>query len=267
MARRVHFTWTMIGVFDSGIGGLTVLEALRRRLPRRDFVYLADTARLPYGNRSREEVRGFAREITYFLLGMEVEGIVVACNTASAAALPDLRGESPAPVWGMVDAGVEAVTRATATGRVAVLGTQATVASGVFQHKLEARGFRVWAQACPALVHAGEERAGDTGVLVRHYLREMPRVDALLLGCTHFALLRREMERAVGPGVKVVDGAEILAGRVAAAVEDDGRGSVRYFVTGDPERFAHALPCGERRPSVQQCALADSGRGIEIVPV
>ena len=149
----------------------------------------------------------------------------------------------------MVDAGVEAVTRATASGRVAVLGTQATVASGVFQRKLEARGFRVWAQACPALVHAGEERTGDAGVLVRHYLREMPRVDALLLGCTHFALLRREMERAAGPRVKVVDGAEILAGRVA---RPSGRGG---FSPGDRSVAQYFVTTGDSGKAVRTHAL------------
>ncbi|HXA49047.1 MAG TPA: aspartate/glutamate racemase family protein, partial [Candidatus Acidoferrum sp.] len=127
----------MIGVFDSGIGGLTVLQALRKRLPRTDFIYLADTARLPYGNREPEEIRGFAAENATFLYALGAEGIVIACNTASAIALPDVRLACPVPVWGMVDAGVEAVTRATCTGRVAVLATQATIASGVFQRRLE----------------------------------------------------------------------------------------------------------------------------------
>jgi len=133
----------------------------------------------------------------------------------------------------MVDAGVDAATRATCTGRVAVIATQATIASRIFQRRLEARGLRVWAQACPALVHAAEEDSSDAEVLVRHYLREMPRVDTLLLGCTHFPLLRRVFEKVAGPRVKIVDGADLLAAKIAAEVEDEGAGSVRHIVFGE----------------------------------
>jgi glutamate racemase len=222
----------MIGVFDSGVGGLTVLHALRKRLPRTDFIYLADSARLPYGSREREEIRGFATENAAFLYSLGVEGIVIACNTASAIALADVRLACPLPVWGMVDAGVEAVTRATCTGRVAVLATQATILSGVFQRRFESRGLRVWAQACPALVQAAEEGTRDAETQVRRYLSGMPHVDTLLLGCTHFALLRRAIEKVAGPRVRVVDGAETVAAKVAALVEDEGYASVRYYSSG-----------------------------------
>ena len=221
----------MIGVFDSGIGGLTVLQALRKRLSRRDFLYLADTARLPYGSRRPAEILDIARENAVRLCDYGAEALVVACNTASAIALPQLRLELPVPVWGMVDAGVETATRATRSGYLGVIATQAAIQSGVFQRKLETRGFRVWAQACPALVLAAEEPSADTEVLVRHYLREMPRVDTLLLGCTHFPLLRPAIEKVAGPRVKVVDGAELLAAKVASETEDEGSGSVRYFDT------------------------------------
>ena len=221
----------MIGIFDSGIGGLTVLHALRKYLPHRDFVYVADRVHLPYGGREPEEIRGFAASMVEFLCDLEAEQIVVACNTASAVALPDLRLLSPVPVWGMVDAGVDAATRATYTGRVAVLGTQATIASGVFQRKLQARGLRVWARACPALVQGVEDRSPDLEALVRHYLRDLPRVDTLLLGCTHFPVLRHTFEKIAGPRVRVVDGAETLAAKIAAEVDDEGRGQVRYYDT------------------------------------
>jgi glutamate racemase len=128
----------------------------------------------------------------------------------------------------MVDAGVDAATRATSGGRVGVIATQATIASGVFQRKLEARGCRVWARACPALATAIEENSPYAAVLVRHYLREMPRVDTLLLACTHYPLLRSVFEKVAGPRVRVVDGAELLAAKVASEVEDEGSGIVRY---------------------------------------
>lgn len=222
----------MIGIFDSGIGGLTVLDALRKRMPHCDFVYAADRAHLPYGGREPEQIRRFAAQMADFLCDLEVEQIVIACNTASAVALPGLRLICRVPVWGMVDAGVDAATRATYTGRIAVIGTQATIASGIFQRKLAARGSRVWAQACPGLVHAAEERSPDAEALIRHYLRDMPRVDTLLLGCTHFPLLRATIQKIVGPRVRIVDGSEVLAAKVAAEVADEGRGEVRYYDTG-----------------------------------
>jgi glutamate racemase len=236
----------LIGVFDSGIGGLTVLQALRKRLPRTDFVYLADSARLPYGARNDEEIRSFATENAAFLYSLGAEAIVIACNTASAIALADVRLSCPVPVWGMVDAGVEVATRATCSGRVAVIATQATIRSGVFQRRLEARGLRVWAQACPALVRAAEDGTSDAEVLARHYLHEMPRVDTLLLGCTHFSLLRNAIERVVGPRVRVVDGTETVAAKVAAQVEDAEYGSVRYYSSGERQAWS-PVPQPHRR--------------------
>lgn len=264
MAQHVHHPKEMIGVFDSGIGGLTVLEALRRQMPRRDFIYVADTARLPYGPRPASDVRRFSSEIMEFLCDLEVEGIVIACNTASAAALPELKLNFGVPVWGVVDSGVETATRTSYTGRVGVIATEGTIASGVFQRKLEARGFRVWSQACPALVQAVEDGSGDVETLVRHYLREMPRPDTLLLGCTHFVRIQEVIQRVAGPRVRVVEGSAELAKEVAEKLGNEGSGRVRYYVTGDPERFAHAAGV---RSLVQQTSLAEISRGVEVVHV
>jgi glutamate racemase len=254
----------MIGVFDSGVGGLTVLSALRRQMPRRDFLYLADTARFPYGSKPRTEVRGFTHEVMEFLCDQGAEAIVLACNTASAAALPSLKADCGVPVWGVLDAGVDAATRATYSGHIAVIGTEGTIASGVFQRKLQARGFQVWAQACPALVQAAEDGTGDAEALARLYLREMPRADTLLLGCTHFARLRQTIERVAGPRVRVVDGADVLARGIAEELEDEGNGRVRYYVTGNAGRFAHATRI---RGLVQQVPLAEIRRGVQVVHV
>ena len=235
-----------LGVFDSGVGGLTVLQALRRRMPHRDFVYLGDTARVPYGRKPPEMVVEFATEIAAFLCGLGVEGVVVACNTASATALPKLAAECPVPVWGVIEPGVEAAARATRTGTVGVIGTKGTIASGAYQRRLEARGLRVWAQACPMLVHVVEEGLADSPeaeILLRHYLNGRPGLDTLILGCTHYPLLRAALERTVGEGVALVDSAEVTAEVVAAAFEDHcgapQRGRVTHFVTGDPLAFAH----------------------------
>jgi glutamate racemase len=233
-----------IGVFDSGVGGLTVLQALRRRLPHRDFLYLGDTARVPYGRKPPEMVWDFSRQIVDYLWKCGAEAIVIACNTASAVALPDLAADCPIPVWGVIEPGVEAATRATRTGHVGVIGTRATIASGAYQRRLEARGCRTWAQACPMLVHAVEEGLADSPeaeLLARHYLEPRPAIDTLVLGCTHYPLLRETLRRAVGDGVALVDSAEVTAETVGAALGADGAGSgrVRHLVTGDPAAFAH----------------------------
>lgn len=223
-----------------------MLRALRRRLPYRDFAYLGDTARVPYGRKPPEMVRGFARGIADFLCGLQVDHLVVACNTASAVALPELQERCPVPVWGVIDAGVEAATRATRSGSVGVIGTKATIASGAYQRGLEARGLRVWAQACPLLVHVVEEGLADSPeaeLLVRHYLGSRPEIDTLILGCTHYPLLRAVLQGAVGKRVTLVDSAEVTAEKVAAACAPPPRcfaqGRVTHFVTGDPAAFAH----------------------------
>jgi glutamate racemase len=151
-----------IGVFDSGVGGLTVLKALRRAMPHRDFLYLGDTARVPYGRKPPEMVREFAREITAFLAERGAEAVIVACNTATAVALADLKREFSLPIWGVIEPGVEAAVRATVSGYVGVIGTKGTIRSGAYQERLEARGMRVWAQACPLFVHLVEEDLADS---------------------------------------------------------------------------------------------------------
>ena len=249
-----------IGVFDSGAGGLTVLEALRRRMPHRDFVYLGDTARVPYGRKPPQMVMAFAEGIVDFLCRLGVEGIVVACNTASAVALPEMAERCPVPVWGVIDPGVEAATRATRNGRVGVIGTKATIASGAYQKRLEARGLKAWAQACPMLVHTVEEglaNSPEAEILVRHYLGSRPEIDTLILGCTHYPLLRETVQRAVGEDVVLVDSADVTAERVSAAFGPAPRcfaqGRVTHFVTGDASAFAHTARTiggveGEIRP-------------------
>lgn len=235
-----------VGVFDSGVGGLTVLQALRRRMPHRDFVYLGDTARVPYGRKPPEMVAEFAEGIARFLCEMGVEGLVVACNTASAVALPGLAKGCPVPVWGVIDPGVEAATRATRTGRVGVIGTHGTISSGAYQRRLRRQGLKVWARECPMLVHLVEEGLADSPeaeILVRHYLQGAKDIDTLLLGCTHYPLLQRVVRRVVGKRVKLVDSAEATAKRVEAEMGSPSacfvQGRVLHLVTGDPLAFAH----------------------------
>jgi glutamate racemase len=215
-------------------------------MPHRDFVYLGDTARVPYGRKPPEMVLDFACGIADFLCGLGIDGLVVACNTATAVALPQLQERCNVPVWGVIDAGVEAATRATRTGLVGVIGTKATIASRAYQRRLEARGLRVWAQACHMLVHVVEEglaESPEAELLVRHYLGGRPEIDTLILGCTHYPLLRDVLQRTVGKQVTLVDSAEVTAETVAASFPPPphcfAQGRVVHFVTGDKVSFTH----------------------------
>jgi glutamate racemase len=234
-----------IGVFDSGVGGLTVLKALRRAMPHRDFLYLGDTARVPYGRKPAEMVREFAREIAGFLEAKGAEAIVVACNTATAVALPDLQREFRLPIWGVIEPGVEAAVRATRSGHVGVIGTRGTIRSEAYQKRLEARGMKVWAQACPLFVHLVEEdlaNAPEAELLAKHYLADMPEIDTLILGCTHYPVLAPMLGRVLGPGIQLVESASVAAESVRGALgpgDDSGVGSITHFVTGDPIAYEH----------------------------
>ena len=242
-----------IGIFDSGVGGLTVLKELRRKLPHRDFVYLGDTARVPYGRKPAAMVAEFAYGITEFLRGMGVEGVVIACNTASASALPELAGHFSIPIWGVIEPGVEAAAKLTRTGRVGVIGTKGTIASGAYQRRLEQRGLTVWARACPMLVHIVEEglaSSPECDLLLHHYLdgrAGIDTLDTLIMGCTHYPLLHDAIQRVVGDSVTLVDSAEALAqavnGNLNASMGADpaagAPGRIVHFVTGDPLAFAH----------------------------
>jgi glutamate racemase len=261
-----------IGIFDSGVGGLTVLKALRRKLPHRDFVYLGDTARVPYGRKPAAMVAEFAYGITEFLRQKGVEGVVIACNTASASALPELAGHFAIPIWGVIEPGVEAAARLTRSGRVGVIGTQGTIASGAYQRRLEQRGLTVWARACPMLVHIVEE--GLTGspecdLLLGHYLGGRAAIDTLILGCTHYPLLHDAIARTVGDSVTLVDSAEALAQAVNANLYANranggagppagAPGRIVHFVTGDPLAFAHtAAVIGEVEGEVVPLPVTD----------
>ncbi len=233
-----------IGVFDSGVGGLTVLRALHQRLPGHDYLYVGDTARVPYGRKPREMVATFSRGIATFLLRQGVEALVIACNTASSAALPQLANEVPVPVWGVIEPGVAAARQASRGGRVGVIGTAGTIHNGIYQRKLEQAGLAVWARACPMLVHLVEEGLADSPeaeLLARFYLNERPELDVLILGCTHYPMLRPVLQRVVGEAVHLVDSAEAISATVSAALgdTDTGEGSITHFVTGDAVAYEH----------------------------
>lgn len=215
-----------IGVFDSGVGGLTVAAALRRRLPDESIVYLGDTARLPYGSKSPETVTQYTRKNVDFLLARGVKAVVVACNTASALALPHL--QPPVPTWGVVGPGARRAAAAT-HGRVGVIATQSTVRSDAYGEALRALrpGVEVESRACPLFVPLVEEGWHDDPVteeVARRYLAPLLAggIDTLVLGCTHYPLLRPLLARVAGPGVALVDSAETVAEEVASGLAEAG---------------------------------------------
>jgi len=240
-----------IGVFDSGVGGLTVLHECLVTLPHEDFVYLGDHARLPYGPRPLEEVRRFAREIGGYLEAQDVKLIVVACNSATAAALPDLQRRLSVPVIGVLAPEAHAAVLATRNRRIGLLATEATVASGRYPELVRSldAGAEVLSIACPRLVPLieGDEPFGEEiAAAVREYAARLKEadVDTVILGCTHYPLIRPILQRVFGRGVTLVFSAEETAREAAETLERKGienvgerEGSYRFLTTGDPELF------------------------------
>ncbi|MEM1057846.1 MAG: glutamate racemase [Verrucomicrobiota bacterium] len=221
-----------VGIFDSGVGGLTVARAVHQLLPREEIVYLGDTARLPYGDKSPDTIRRYAREDLAFLRERRVKAVVVACNTATAHALDDLRAAADLPVLGVLEPGVEAAAAATRNGRIGIIGTAGTINSRAYQdalHRLNPR-LQLDAVPTPLLVPLIEEDWLDheaTALILREYLaplRELE-VDTLVLGCTHYPLAKPQLAVALGPGVTLVDSAENMA--QALQRELAGRGLLR----------------------------------------
>jgi glutamate racemase len=202
-----------IGVFDSGIGGLTVLKALVELMPNEDFIYLGDTARLPYGTKSPEVIVRYSRENTEFLLAKGIKMLVVACNTSSAVALEAIARQTTVPVEGVIEPGARAAAKASRSGKIGVIGTEATIASGAYTatiRRLRPRA-EIYTRACPLLVPLVEEGYLDNEIarqIVAHYLGSLKAsgIDTLLLGCTHYPLLRELIREVLGPAVRIVRG-------------------------------------------------------------
>ena len=210
-----------LGVFDSGIGGLTVAAAIRDLMPSENIFYIGDTARVPYGGKSQTTIERYANEITGLLLAERAKIIVVACNTASALAIPKLEEELKIPVIGVIDPGAKAAAAATRNGHVGVIGTRATIYSRAYEtaiHSIDP-DIRVTSQPCPMLVPLIEEDWLDdtiTDQVIRRYLEKLVRaqIDTLVLGCTHYPLLRDAIQRFVGPEITLVDSAHNCAAAV-----------------------------------------------------
>jgi glutamate racemase len=239
-----------IGVFDSGVGGLTVLRALLKELPSADYIYLGDTARLPYGSKSQATIARYAVSSARFLVEEGAEFLVIACNTASALALDAIKDVVRVPVLGVIETGANAAQSASKTGDVLVIATDATVQSRAYHAACSQRNLQALEKACPLLVPLVEEGWIEHPVtleVLHIYLSELLEqaktadlnADTLVLGCTHYPLLRAQIERTV-PALHVIDSAEVTAKQVAAALGEQaqsGYGLRRFYATDSVSKF------------------------------
>ena len=248
---KFHMGKGAIGVFDSGIGGLTVLKEIMELLPGEDTIYLGDTARVPYGNKSKETVERYSLEIASFLLDMGIKVLVVACNTASALALDLLKEKMPIPVIGVVEPGAKAAVEKTRSGVVGVIGTKATIKSRAYQRAIALLDgkVKVIARPCPLFVPLVEEGWVDNPVArmtAQLYLGDLKRtdMDVLVLGCTHYPLLKGVIQEVLGGGVRLVDSAEATARGLKSLLAERGlmerrgrRGRARFLLTDVSPHF------------------------------
>ena len=253
MNRDVNDSTSPIGVFDSGMGGLTVLRALHERLPAEDIIYFGDTARVPYGTKGEKTVRTFARQDAGLLVDLGVKMVVVACNTASAFALEHLRETMSVPILGVINPGVRTALAGTRGGAVGVIGTSGTIRSGRYQEGLAAGGLeadRILVQECPLFVPLVEEGLmghAMTKMAVEEYLQPLrdAGVDTLILGCTHYPALKADIGRFMGPDVTLVDSADALASAAQDRLADlsllrgdDSRdGKLEFYLSDIPWKF------------------------------
>lgn len=239
-----------IGVFDSGVGGLTVVRAIHSALPGERIVYFGDTARVPYGIKGADTIRRYSLEDLQFLLRFKPKLVVVACNTASAAALEYLQSRTDIPVIGVIDPGAAAAAAASQTGRIGVIATEATVASKAYERAILARraDARIISKACPLFVPMVEEGRIDgdiVNLVVEDYIGGLVPlgVDTLVLGCTHYPVLKPIIAKVTGDAFRIVDSAEETANAVKATIAEHGltdraqRNGMEFFASDNPERF------------------------------
>jgi len=246
-----------IGVFDSGIGGLTVVRALTQRLPHENIVYFGDTARVPYGPKSAQVVRDYAAQDVDFLVSQGVKMVVIACNTVSAVALDVVQKRAGVPVVGVIQPGASTAVAASKRKRIGIIGTEATVGSGAYAHAIRQLDPSVlaFARACPLFVPLAEEGWMDhaaTRMIAKEYLFPLTqeKIDTLILGCTHYPVLRAAIQHAVGQDVMLIDSGEAAAGAVAELLERErlknmspDRPNLQFHVSDIPAKFAEV---GER---------------------
>ncbi len=241
-----------VGIFDSGIGGLTVLKEIRQEVPREDIVYFGDTARVPYGTKSKETITKFSIDNVKFLQGFRIKMAVVACNTASSLSLDALKASFPdLPIVGVIEPGARGALEATQNGRIGVIGTKATIGSGSYESCLKRldRSVKVFSEACPLFVPFVEEGWLDGDVVTkvaRSYLDSLKsfKIDTLILGCTHYPLLTQVIQKTIGSRVRLVNSAEETAkeakqvlARLKLSNRRRDQQATHFYVSDEPEQF------------------------------
>ncbi|MCF7804315.1 MAG: glutamate racemase [Candidatus Marinimicrobia bacterium] len=236
-----------LGIFDSGLGGLTVVRRIQQVFPDLPILYYGDTARVPYGTKSPKTVTRFSRQIVEFLIAQNVQAIMVACNTASATAVPTLKTEYDIPIYGMVEPGARAALKATSTGRIGVIGTNSTIRSSVYKTALTSldTSLEVFVKACPLFVPLVEEGWEDHPVAemtAREYLDPLieEKIDTLILGCTHYPLLINTLKKILPDKIHIIDSGVAAANALQDVVESavPPENKYKYYVSDTPERFA-----------------------------
>lgn len=249
--KHQHVCDQAIGVFDSGLGGLTVVRQVQKELPNEKIIYFGDIARLPYGIKSTEQIREFSEQNTEFLLGQGIKALVIACNSSSSAAFKYLKKKYPIPIIDVIEPAASRAAQVTESQRIGVIGTQATVASGAYERALKKNvpGVNVFSQACPLLVSLVEEGILNeplTDMVLKRYLDGLlaNHIDTLVLGCTHYPLLSTAIQRVAGPSVRLVDSAPSAVERLKKILEGKKilqtkkrTGSLQIFVSDLPRNF------------------------------
>lgn len=242
-----------IGVFDSGVGGLTVVKELLRQLPNEDIIYFGDTARVPYGTKSNSTIIKFSIENILFLLKFKVKMIVVACHTSSSVSLPIIRRHFKIPILGVINPGAKEAVLLTRNNRIGIIGTRATILSGAYENEIKELlpAAKVFSQTCPLFVPLAEEGWTSGAItlnIARRYLTQFNKsnIDTLILGCTHYPLLKKAIQQAVGEKVRLIDPAfytakEIRNILVSHGLESSGgkkRNKIKFFVSDEPRKFS-----------------------------
>jgi glutamate racemase len=240
-----------IGIFDSGVGGLTVVKQLAVEMPGEDIVYFGDTAHVPYGTKSASTIQKFSIQNVLFLLKRNVKLIIIACNTSSAIVLPFLSEHFSIPIIGVIKPGAKAAVRSTRNGRIGVIGTSATILSGAYDKEIRSlnSGIKVYSGSCPLFVPLAEEGWANDGIVdiaARRYLAVFKgrKIDTLIMGCTHYPLLRSSIRRVMGKDVRLIDSAEETAKEAKNLLEECGlksgaksKGGSRFYVSDAPDKF------------------------------
>lgn len=268
---KTQISLSPIGVFDSGIGGLTVVREILKRLPNENLIYLGDTARVPYGTKSSRTVIAYSEGNARFLLSKGIKLLVVACNTASAVALPSLRWDFEIPVIGVIEPGARKATRVTRTGKVGVIGTPSTIRSNAYKKAIEniSPEIEIYSKACPLFVPLAEEgwTYGEiVEIAAKEYLEDLKEsgIDVLILGCTHYPLLKSTIQNVIGKGVTLVDSAEETASEIERILRENNISNKNF---ASPQKEFYLTDVSETFISIAERFLGEKIERVEQVDI